>query len=144
MKSEFSLVDFERYFLLNINLSIFPLIIAPIILLVKYFQKVTSRSRFIETNEPGEKDKYISYQRSFGWAYNHLIFPLVMMFNMAIFFQNIATLTSKSIEDQSNESKMIEKLSFAPQIIMNFGTLFIYLKELFSSEENYRHYKMSR
>jgi hypothetical protein len=47
MKSEFNLVDFEKYFLQNINLALLPLLITPIVLGLKLLQKTMSRNKFI-------------------------------------------------------------------------------------------------
>lgn len=95
MSPEFSAINLQKYFLLNVNITILPVTIVVVIFLFKTFQKIRNRNQCIENKEQDDINKYTYLRRSWQWIYDHLVFPSIMMLNMMCFFSTILYLTSE-------------------------------------------------
>ncbi len=138
---EFLIIDLKRYFLLNVNLSLVPVIIAVVALIVSLIRKYKARNEFVETKEQEKKDKYTQFRRSFQWVYDHFTFPYIMMFSLVCYFQSIQLLETPSKIDTY---KSLENESFITHIIMVYATIIIYCYEIFHSIEEYSKYRMTQ
>lgn len=59
-------------------------------------RKYRARTQYLASEEQALKDKYTQVQRSCQWAYDHFVFPYIMLFNLLSFFQCVSLLAVPS------------------------------------------------
>ena len=79
----------SKDFLMNANISLFPLGLIFVMYAVTLVRKYKKRNEYIETKDQTVKDIYTNMRRSAQWVYDHFVFPYVMMFNSISFFNAI-------------------------------------------------------
>lgn len=97
----------NKNFLMNANISLFPLAFIFVVYLVFLIRKYAKRNEFIEKKDQGVKDVYTDFRRSTQWIYDHFVFPYVMMFNSICFFNTILEL-SYSKNDNSPDGSLTD------------------------------------
>ena len=89
---------------MNVNLPLTLLVIVLAFYAIALVKKFKIRNAAITTKEQSLKDQYTKLRRSAQWVYDHLVFPVVNIFNMAAFFctflylQSLSAPTSSSLD----------------------------------------------
>jgi hypothetical protein len=146
MDREFLEIGMKSFYLLNVNLSLLPIVIVITVYIVSFARKAIMRNLYIETREQEKKDRYTMLRRSCQWVYDHFVFPSTMLFSLISFFYTILELTKHDPKDSQSEvtsPQQLEVSSFSVHLIVLFMTTGIYCFEVFASYSEYVRYKMT-
>jgi hypothetical protein len=86
------MIDLHKYFLLNVNFSLFPLLLIVIVYGLSLIRKYNERNKFIQEREQTQKDRYTIFRRSAQSIYDHWFFPCINMLNLIGFFNTVLML----------------------------------------------------
>lgn len=87
-------IDLEKYFLLDVNVSLLPLLIAGVAYFLYLVRKYSAKNNYLESRKQEERDRFTILKRSTQWVYDHFVFPYLMMFLFIAFFSTIMFLQS--------------------------------------------------
>lgn len=89
INAQFLSIGMGKNFLMNANISLFPLALIFIVYTITLIRKYRKRNEYLQSKDQGVKDVYTGMRRSCQWVYDHFVFPYVMMFNSISFFNAV-------------------------------------------------------